>query len=184
MSDSGRCGLLTSFDTDSATNCSDGTITIPWQPVRPPKRGAHESVRSDFYAYMLLPLTIAFHAATLGRSRTSIATYRARAQQASLNNPAVQEMINAQLRALRPEHGMQMARRRGRAQLPHWSILAIAEYRDRGFSRRELAVMFRCSPGTIANALQWKNQAYDALSGERRLSAVQRSPPGKWKSPK
>lgn len=158
---------------------------FPWHPVRPPGRGASEDQHLAFHAYMLLPgFSIAFQAATLGRSRTSIATYRARAQKAALNNPTVKEMINAQLRALRPEHGMQMARRRGRAQLPHWSILAIAEYRDRGFSRRELAVMFRCSPGTIANALQWKNQSYDALSGERQLTSHQRSPPGKWKSPK
>lgn len=177
------CGLLTSFDTDLPTSGSDSTTTGLWQPVHPPKRGANDAAKAAFQAYILLPgFSVAFHAATLGRSRTSIATYRARAQQASLNNPAVQEMINVQLCALRPEDGLQMAQRRGRAQLPHWSILAIAAFRERGLSRSELAVMFRCSPGTIANALQWKNQSYDALSGERRLSAAQRSPPGKWKS--
>lgn len=78
---------------------------------------------------------------------------------------------------------MQMAQRRGSAQLPHWSLLAIAEFRDRGFSRRELTVMFRCSPGTIANALHWRNRSYDPMSGERQLNFPQRSPPGKWKSP-
>lgn len=151
-----------------------------WQPVRPPRRGASEEMHIAFYAFMLLPgFSLAFHAATLGRSRTSIATYRTRARQAALDSPRLKEMIDAQLSALRPEHGVQMARLRGRAQLPHFSLLAIAEYRARGLSRRELATAFCCSSGTIANCLQWKNQAYDAMSGERRLSAAQMAPPGR-----
>lgn len=158
-----------------------GSTVLPWQPVQPPRRGVSEDQHIAFHAYMLLPgFSISFHAATLGRSRSSVSTYRASAQQAALDNPSVKEMIDTQLLALRPEHGLQMARRRGSAQLPHWSLLAIAEYRNRGFSRRELAVMFRCSPGTIANALQWKNQSYDALSGERRLSVAQLTPPGQF----
>ena len=89
-------------------------------------------------------------------------------------------MISTQLGALRPEHGLQMAQRRGTAQIPHWSILAIAHYREQGLSRRDLAAAFCCSPGTVARALQWKNNAYDSLSGERRLSAAQKKPAGQF----
>lgn len=158
-----------------------GSTDLPWHPVRPPGRGASNEQRTAFHAYMLLPgFSVAFHAATLGRSRTSIATYRARAQRVALDNPAVKEMINVQLCALRPEHGMQMAQRRGTAQLPHWSLLAISEFRERGFSRREIAAAFCCSRGTIARALLWRNRSYDPMSGERRLSAAQLTPPGRF----
>lgn len=173
---------MTNSHTISQPPSDIASTNSPWRPIQPPRRGESDAEKlNNFYAYMLLPgFTLAFHAATLGRSRTSIATYRARAQQAALDNPGVKEMINAQLCALRPEDGLQMAKLRGSAQLPHWSLLAIAEYRSRGLSRRELAAAFHCSPGTIANALQWKNQSYDALSGERRLSAAQLTPPGRF----
>jgi hypothetical protein len=172
---------LTNFHTETPPTTAAAPADSPWKPVRPPSRGASDQEMISFQAYLLMPgFSIAFHAATLGRSRTSIATYRARARQAEFENPAVREAINAALSALLPEHGLQMAQCRGKSQLPHWSLLAIAEFRERGFSRRELAVMFRCSPGTIANALQWKNRSYDTLSGERRLSAAQQKPPAQF----
>lgn len=74
-----------------------------------------------------------------------------------------------------------MAQVRGRAQLPTWSRLAIGEYRNRGFSRREIADAFRCSPGTVANVLQGKGATYALFSGERRLTHAQQHPPGRWK---
>ncbi len=81
---------------------------------------------------------------------------------------------------MRAEHGLQMARLRGKAQLPAWSRLAIGEYRNRGFTRREIAAAFHCSPGTVANVLQGKGSAYALFSGERRLTHAQQHPPGRW----
>ena len=169
---------LTSSHTETSQTGEIRSTETQWQPVRPPRRGASDELLTAFHAHILQPgFSIAFHAATLGRSRTSIATYRARARQAELDSPAVREAINAALSSLRPEHGLQMAQCRGKAQLPHWSLLAIAEYRERGFSRRELAAMFCCSLGTVAHALQFRNRSYEPLSGARRLTKGQQRPP-------
>lgn len=73
-----------------------------------------------------------------------------------------------------------MARPSGKTQLPAWSRLAIGEYRERGFTRREIAAAFRCSPGMIANVLQGEGAAYALFSGERRLTPAQQHPPGRW----
>ena len=172
-----------SFDTDSPPICSDASTTVLWQPVRPPTRGASEASRADFYAFMLLPgLTIAFHAATLGRSRSSIATYRHQAQEAAARNPAIAARVLSQLSALDAEAGLEMAQRRGAAQLPHWSLLAMCEFRERGLSRRQIASDFRCSPGTVAHALQFRNRSYEPLSGARRLTPPQQRPPKQFKA--
>lgn len=150
----------------------------PWLPVRPPKRG--ES-RTAFHAFMLLPgLSLSFYAAALGRSRSSVATYRAAAFDAAQSDPEVMAAVDAAVRAMRAEHGLQMARIRGGAQLTAWSRLAMNDYRKRGFSRREIAAAFRCSPGTVANVLQGKGTTYALFSGERRLTHAQKRPPGCW----
>ena len=150
----------------------------PWQPVRPPKRGEDRTV---FNAFMLLPgMSLSFYAAALGRSRSSVATYRAAAIEAARSDAAIIAAVDAAVWAMRAEHGLQMARVRGNAQLPAWSRLAIGEYRKRGFSRREIAAAFRCSPGTVANVLQGKGTAHGLFSGERRLTESQRNPPGRW----
>lgn len=160
---------------------SERALTVeaePWQIVRPPKRGQD---RTAFHAFMLLPgLSLAFYAGVLGRSRSSIAAYRAAAIEAAQLDPAIIDAVNAAVWAMRAEHGLRMARLRGKAQLPSWSRLAIGEYRKRGFSRREIAAAFRCSPGTVANVLQGKGSAYALFSGERRLTQAQRNPPGRW----
>ena len=175
---------MSSFHTIPSEQLSDDQIRQLWQPVSPPRRGASNEQNTAFHAYMLIPgYSVAFHAATLGRSRTSIANYRAQARQAELDNPAVRQMLDAFLEALRPEHGLQMAQCRGAAQLPHWSLLAIAEYRARGYSRREIAAAFRCSPGTVAHALQFRNRSYEPLSGVRRLTAAQERPPRQFTAP-
>jgi hypothetical protein len=149
-----------------------------WQPVRPPKRGGD---RTAFHAYMLLPgFSLAFHAAALGRSRSSLNVYRAAAIAAAQTDPAVLTAVDAAVRAMRAEDGLQMAHVRGRAQLPAWSRLAIGEYRNRGFSRREIADAFHCSHGTVANVLQGKGTTYALFSGERRLTHAQQNPPGRW----
>lgn len=150
----------------------------PWQAVRPPKRGED---RTGFHAFMLLPgMSLSFYAAALGRSRSSVATYRAAAIEAARSDPAIMAAVDAAVWAMKAEHGLQMARVRGKAQLPAWSRLAVGEYRKRGFSRREIAAAFRCSPGTVANVLQGKGTTYGLFSGERRLTHAQRNPPGRW----
>ena len=150
----------------------------PWQPVQLPRRGDD---RTKFHAFMLMPgLSLSFYAAVLDRSLSSVATYRAAAIGAAGSDPAIMAAVRSAVGALRAEHGLQMARVRGGAQLPAWSRLAIREYRKRGFSRCEIGAAFRCSPGTVANVLQGKGTAYAPFSGERRLTDFQRDPPGKW----
>lgn len=150
----------------------------PWQPVMPPRRGAD---RTEFYAYILLPgFSLSFHAATLGRSRSSLNVYRSAAMKAAKADPAVMEAIEAAVSRIRPEDGLRMAQLRKGAQLPSWSRLAIYDYRRRGFSRREIAAAFQCSPGTVANILQGKGTAYALFSGERRLTPSQLRPSGRW----
>ncbi|WP_254557606.1 hypothetical protein, partial [Salmonella enterica] len=61
-----------------------------------------------------------------------------------------------------------------------WSRLAIAEYRKRGFSRRQIAAAFCCSIGTVANVLQGKGSSYEVFSFERRLTIFQANPPRRW----
>lgn len=149
-----------------------------WQPVIPPRRGAD---RTEFYAYILLPgFSLSFHAAALGRSRSSLNVYRSAAMKAAKADPAVMEAVEAAVSRIRPEDGLRMAQLRRGAQLPSWSRLAIYDYRRRGFSRREIAAAFRCSLGTVANVLQGKGTVYALFSGQRRLTAAQRNPPGRW----
>jgi hypothetical protein len=150
-----------------------------WQPIRPPRRGED---RTAFHVQMLMPgFSLAFHAAALGRSRSSLNVYRSAALEAARSDPSIMAGVDAIVRAIRPEDGLQMARLRGKAQLTAWSRLAIGEYCKRGFSRREIATAFRCSPGTVANVLQGKGTAYALFSGERRLTNAQRNPPNKYR---
>lgn len=150
-----------------------------WQPVRPPGRGQN---RTAFHVFMLIPgLSLSFYATVLSRSRSSVAAYRAAAINAAQSDPTIMADVDGAVWAMRAEHGLQMARLRGKAQLPAWSRLAIGEYRKQGFSRREIATAFRCSRGTVANVLQGKGTAYAPFSGERRLTNAQRNPPGRWK---
>lgn len=172
---------MSSSHTISSTRTSVAETQHLWQPVRPPPRNSSEVIRANFHAYMLLPgFSIAFHAATLKRSRTTIATYKGNAQQAVLFNPMVRSLTLAQLSAMSAEDGRQMAKLRGRAQLPHYSLLAIYEFRDRGLSRRQIAKDFRCSPGTVAHVLRFRNQSYEPLSGVRRMTSAQQRPPGQF----
>jgi hypothetical protein len=136
-----------------------------------------------FHAAMLLPgLSAGFHAATLGRSRATVATYRAAAERAAHDQADIGALVQAQLAQLGPEDGLEMARQRGTAQLPHWSRLAIRHFRKQGVNRRDLSEAFCCSRGTIANVLSGKGKCYQPLSGERILTPVQQSPPGRFES--
>ena len=174
---------MSCFHTASPPICSGTSTTGLWQPVRPPRRGASDAAKAAFQAYMLVPgLSVSFHAATLGRSRSSIATYRRQAQEAATRNPDIATRVLAQLGALNADAGLEMARLRGRAQLPHFSLLAICEFREKGHSRRQIAADFRCSTGTVAHALQFRNRSYEPLSGARRLTNPQQRPPKQFKA--
>ena len=169
---------VSSFHTVPSSKSPDDAEQPLWQPVSPPRRGADEAARANFHAYMLLPgFSIAFHAATLRRSRTSISNYKFQAREAASRDPAIGTLILAKLSALTANDGLQMARLRGSAQLPHFSLFAICEFRERGFSRRQIASDFRCSPRTVAHALQFRNRSYEPLSGVRRLTKAQQRPP-------
>jgi len=153
-----------------------------WQPIQPPRRGED---RTAFHIHMLLPgLSTAFHAATLRRCRSSISNYRRQASVAAESDPVIRQGVNDAVSSLCPEHGLQMARIRGDAQLPHWARLAILDYRKRGFRLHQIAAAFRCSPGTVANVLRGKGRSYGVFSGERCLTACQRKPPNRWSSKK
>ncbi len=152
-----------------------------WHVVPAPGRRASAAALRAFHAAMLLPgLSLGFHAATLGRSRAAIATYRAAAEQAAHDQADIGTIVRAQLAQLGPEDGLEMARQRGTAQLPHWSRLAIRHFRKQGVNRQDLSEAFCCSRGTIANVLSGKGKGYRPLSGERILTAVQQSPPGQY----
>lgn len=156
-------------------------IESNWAPVLRPKRGAHPEVIVAFWAYMLLPgFSIAFHAETLDRSCSSVASYRAAAKKAANDDPTIWILVKRMAGAITAEHGMQMAQRRGRAQLPFWSRLAMFDYRKRGLSRREIARNFCCSTATVTNVLQGKGRGYDPLTGERILTLAQKCPPARW----
>jgi hypothetical protein len=154
-----------------------------WSPPPPPLRWSsrHASDREAFCVHMLLPgIAAAFHAATIGTSATTIASYRKRAAAAAHRDPSLVARARAAADRFTAEDGLRMAQLRGRAQLPHWARMAMFEYRKRGLSRSEIAVVFRCSRGTVANVLQGKGTGYGVLSGERRLTETQRRPPGRW----
>jgi hypothetical protein len=155
---------------------SDGASS--WVALPPPKRG--ES-RTAFFAQMLLPgLSISFRAQILGRSRSSITSYRAAALEAAKRDPAIKKAVEKQVRAMRPEDGLRMAQMRGKTHLTYWSRLAIIEFRRRGFTRREISAAFHCSRGTVDNVLRGGRGSYSLFSGERKLTQAQKNPPGKW----
>ena len=153
-----------------------------WSPLRPPPRGERDTAKlRAFYAHILTPgFSLSFHAATLNRSLTSIATYRINALQAAKNDPAIMALVKANVRAIGPEQGLAMAKTRGGSQLPYWSRLAMLDWRKRGASRAEIGKAFQCSGGTVANVLQGHGKSYH-LSGERRLTPAQAAPAGRWR---
>jgi hypothetical protein len=93
------------------------------------------------------------------------------------------EIVYATLGAMTALHGLEMAKRRGKAQLPYWSRMAIQEFRHQGMSREDIAVAFRCSFGTVANVLQGKGVSFKPISGERNLTHCQQRPPGRSRCP-
>jgi hypothetical protein len=170
--------------TNSTSVAGEHTSLDRWHPISPPRRRQTDHTTSDhFHAYMLLPgISLAFHAATLKRSRTSIATYRGNALAAIKRDPSIQGHLQNMLRNLSAEDGLEMARCRGSAQLPNWSRLAIREYHRRGLKQHELAAAFCCSRRTIVNVLRGAGRSYRLMSGDRILTLPQQSPPGRFRS--
>ena len=157
--------------------------TLPsWQPTSPPVHGETDAdIIRAFHASILLPgLSRAFQAATLKRSLPSIAKYHQMARQAVLVDAEIMVLVRIMVGAIGPEEGLLMARQRGPAQLVHFSRQAICDFHKAGWCRKRLAEEFLCSIGTISNILAGNGKGYAPLSGERRLTAAQAAPSGRW----
>lgn len=166
-----------SIVSDTSSHTQFGQIAVSdWTPEMPPKHG---EPRNTFHAYMLLQgFSIAFHAASLGRSRTMISNYQREAQAAAKDDPSILTMVREMICSISPADGVRMAQLRGSSHLPYWSRLAISEWCKRRASRQQIANAFHCSTSTVSNVLAGNGRGYDALSGVRKLTASQRSPPG------
>lgn len=75
------------------------------------------------------------------------------------------------------EVALALARRRGNGQLPYWSRLAVLDYRKRGYSRAELAAIFRCGEKTVSRILNHQGWRHEWVTGKVRLTQGQRRPP-------
>lgn len=75
------------------------------------------------------------------------------------------------------EVALALAQRRGGAQMPFWSRLAVLDYHKRGMGREELARLFGCSPGTISDIVRHRGWRYADFTGVRHLTASQAKPP-------
>ena len=137
----------------------------------------------DLAVYLLTPgFSRAYHQHALGVSDTTIAKCIRWSRELALSDPTILDSVNENVASITPEDGLKMAQRRVRAHLPWWSRLAIAEFRHRLGSTAEVASLFKCSRRAVQLVLKVWPIAYDPLSGERRLSRTQASPPGMWRS--
>lgn len=139
-------------------------------------------VRSrDLAIYLLTPgFTTAYHARALGISTTTIHKHLAWSRALALADPTITEAVDANCASITPSDGLKMAQRRGSAHLPWWSRLAMADFAARLESTSQVAALFRCSRRTVQLARTRGVLSYNVFTGERRLSAAQISPPGKW----
>lgn len=137
----------------------------------------------DLAVYLLTPgFSRAYHRHALGVSDTTIAKYIQWSQKLALSDQTISDSVCKNAASISLEDGLKFAQRRGRTHLPWWTRLAIAEYQDRLGSTAEVASLFNCSRRTVQLVLTIWPTAYDPLSGERRLSRTQASPPGMWQS--
>ena len=142
----------------------------------------HLILTRELAIYMLTPgFSRAYHQHALGVSDTTVAKYVRLCRQFAASDPTIRHSISENLASITPEDGLRIAQRRGAAHLPWWSRLAIAEFQQRLGNNREVAALFNCSPRTVHLILTTCPIAYDPLSGERRLSKTQASPPGMWR---
>lgn len=137
----------------------------------------------DLAVYLLTPgFSRAYHQRALGVSDTTIAKYVEWSRDLAAGDPTIFDRVSDNAASITAEDGLKMAQRRGAAHLPWWSRLAIAEFVQRLGSTSEVASLFHCSRRTVQLALKNSPASYEPLSGERRLSQTQASPPGKWSS--
>jgi hypothetical protein len=137
----------------------------------------------DLAVYLLTPgFSHAYHQQALGVSDTTVAKYVQWSREVARIDLTILQSVRENVASITAEDGLMMAQRRGAAHLPWWSRLAIAEFRDRLMSTSEVASLFECSRRTVQLVLKTWPTAYDPLSGKRRLSRTQASPPGMWRS--
>lgn len=139
-------------------------------------------VRSrDLAIYLFTPgFSFAYHAHVLGVSGTTLRKHLAWSRDLASHDPTIAGCVIANVASITADDGLKMAQRRGATQLPWWSRLAIADFAFRMEGTREVADLFACSRRTVQLALRRLPISFDPLTGERRLSRSQSSPPGKW----
>jgi hypothetical protein len=128
--------------------------------------------------YLLTPgFSRAYHQEALKTSNATLWKYMRWAVDLAQHNPGIGGQVMANLASITAQDGLLMAQRRGRAQLPYWSRLAICEYLEIHRSATAVAKMFGCSARTIYNVQRGACLAYHRLTGDRQLSASQTAPP-------
>lgn len=149
--------------------------------IQNPRRGTRHPRSSDLAIYLLTPgFPKAYQAHVLGVSSTTIKKHLAWSKALAIIDPAIEAALAINTGSITAEDGLKMAQRRGTSHLPWWSRLAIAEFVGRLGSTYEVAKLFRCSPRTVHQVLTREAISYNPLTGTRRLSQTQISPPGKW----
>lgn len=139
-----------------------------------PRKLAHQP---ELAAYLLTPgFTRGYHRRVLGVSNATLWSYLNWARAHADRNPAIREMISANLASITCDDGIAMARRRGSTHLPFWSRLAICEMLQHE-SVPKVAAIFNCSKRTVNNVSGGRCVAFDPLSGIRYLSRSQLLPP-------
>lgn len=135
----------------------------------------------DLAIYLLTPgFSSAYHSHVFGVSGTTLRKYLAWSRDLASNDLTIAGCVIANVASITADDGLRMAQRRGPTQLPWWSRLAIAEFALRMGSTKEVADLFGCSRRTVQLALKRLPLSFDAMTGERRLSTSQISPPNKW----
>lgn len=148
-----------------------------------PRPGTRHLRSRDLAIYLLTPgFSTAYHAHVLGVSSTTLNKHLAWSRALALADPTSGESIVANAASITAEDGLKMAQRRGATHLPWWSRLAIAEFAARLEGTCKVAQLFCCSRRTVQQVLTGGALSYDPLTGVRRLSPTQSSPPGKWVS--
>lgn len=133
--------------------------------------------------YLLTPgFTRGYHKNVFKVSDTTITKYLAWSRELAIADPLIADLVSDNAASITAEDSLKMARMRGRAQLTWWSRLAIAEFAYRLGDTGEAARLFSCSRRTVQLVLKGWQTGYDPISGERRLSRTQASPPGMWRS--
>ena len=132
----------------------------------------------DLAAFLLTPgCSRAYLQQALAVSNATLWNYMRWAQELALRDPGIDRRVADNLESITARDGLIMAQRRGRAQLPYWSRLAISEYLEIHRSATYVAKIFGCSTRTIYNVQRGSCLAYHPLSGDRQLSVTQAEPP-------